>query len=609
MKGYSLFLVLPTLWLLGCGSGGGGGLVVGSIHGPSAVTEKTSAQYTVTATGDTGITYQWAVNPPSAGVFQNQTSNTATLVAAEVSADLPAVIHVSVQSDNYGPVVKKKPITVTDVHFGDSGSLSVWEIEGPSEVFVYEQPSYSISAVGPEQITYSWSSDAPSDVVFGTPHLSSTELTFVDPTPPEDIVIQVEVGCSDCETVTRSMTIETLGADFAQSYLGNGHPIEGITYHRNNRSKHFLPGSLSGYDSVIVPYGDLGSFADLVVDGAERLYVAEYWHENIWPYASFRDGYNLFSFCFGDEPVGPYAGGASLAAVTGGVYTAQADRHNQEPYGHGQYYWTRHFVFGFYRYGEWPSVTVSVSDSYGTVAVSPDYGNWDAPSYGNILPLPDGRVLVGYVRNWYDGPQNVFVLDEWLNIEHELVLDSPIRGFAFDEYNGRIYINTAAGLHSYDWSFNEKWNTLGSWADFSTDMPILTDDLGILGWDSGAVKRVEYGGASGPTYQMQVCARPAIFQDGVIAVLGESSIVYLDLQLNLLDEVPLPTGPGTGDQYLRPPLVDKNDNMALITLHDVYIEERDGDILDHRTFTPEIRNIRLGPGNLYVATDDEIYAF
>jgi predicted GH43/DUF377 family glycosyl hydrolase len=113
----STFFVLVILvhLVLGCGGGGNDGkLTVGSIEGPGTVDEHSYGTFAVTASGDTGITYQWAVYPPSAGAFASPSSATTNFHAAGVSSDTPVEIKVVVSSNKSGPVLATCTVTVLD---------------------------------------------------------------------------------------------------------------------------------------------------------------------------------------------------------------------------------------------------------------------------------------------------------------------------------------------------------------------------------------------------------------------------------------------------------------------------------------------------------------
>jgi len=101
-------------------------LLVGAITGPATVDENTSADYNVTASGDTGISYLWALDPTSAGALSNSTSETCIFMAGEADGDVDATLTVSVDSDNAGPVVRSLDFTVEDLTIPDTGWVQTW---------------------------------------------------------------------------------------------------------------------------------------------------------------------------------------------------------------------------------------------------------------------------------------------------------------------------------------------------------------------------------------------------------------------------------------------------------------------------------------------------
>ncbi len=142
-----IVLAIVLLAFAGCG-GGGARLAVGDISGPTAVNENFSAQYSITATGDTGIECQWAVEPASLGTLSSQTSLTTAFVAGNVSADTSGTIRVSVTSDNGGPVVESLGITVHDL--GPSGWVRTWGAAGEDGGYgvALDRPTGSIYVCG-----------------------------------------------------------------------------------------------------------------------------------------------------------------------------------------------------------------------------------------------------------------------------------------------------------------------------------------------------------------------------------------------------------------------------------------------------------------------------
>jgi len=116
-------LLIALQLATGCG-GGVGGLVVGKIQGPQSVDERSSAQYSVAATGDTGIAWQWAVDPQSAGTFSDPTSAGTDFAASPTSADISGTISVTVDSANDGPVVSTLKIVIKAL--ADAGWVVTW---------------------------------------------------------------------------------------------------------------------------------------------------------------------------------------------------------------------------------------------------------------------------------------------------------------------------------------------------------------------------------------------------------------------------------------------------------------------------------------------------
>ncbi len=108
-----------------CCSSGSAGLVVRAIDGPSQVDEGETAVYTVTASGDTGISYEWALDPSTAGLLSGAGTNSASFTTAMVDSDTTIRIRVSVSSADYGPVVASIIVTVIDVIQDDDPSDGV----------------------------------------------------------------------------------------------------------------------------------------------------------------------------------------------------------------------------------------------------------------------------------------------------------------------------------------------------------------------------------------------------------------------------------------------------------------------------------------------------
>lgn len=238
-----------------------------------------------------------------------------------------------------------------------------------------------------------------------------------------------------------------------------------------------------------------------------------------------------------------------------------------------------------------------------------EFGDPEFRWFTRMLPIPEGRLLVSFSRG-ANGPKSlVQLLDETFEVIKEYELTEPVSGFALNTINADTYIAAGAGLYCYDSSFEEKWDTTSTVPVFTDDIPVITDDSGILGCLGGTLRRIEQDGTPGPEKSCGARLRPAILNDGTIAVITDLNIKFFDGDLNQTGELPLPSGPGTGSGYSRPPLVDAGDNMALFAGVELYIIDIDGNILAQRTFESEVREIRLGPEHLFVALDYEIYRF
>lgn len=87
------------------------GLLIGDIQGQATVDGNTPVEFSVYATGDTGITYQWSTDPVPGSTFTDPTASSTLFVAAAVNEDTPLNIIVTVTSDNYGPVQRNKLVT------------------------------------------------------------------------------------------------------------------------------------------------------------------------------------------------------------------------------------------------------------------------------------------------------------------------------------------------------------------------------------------------------------------------------------------------------------------------------------------------------------------
>jgi hypothetical protein len=166
-------------------------LSVNEITGPAAVKETATALYSVTASGDTGITYEWSVDPPDAGWFDSPNSPcvvftpgleesrkihhppdydihyspdagpTGPVEALDVTAPDSAVIGVKVTSHSCGPISKTRQIGIIN----DDPIVS-W-VEAPTEIMENAEVNFSIMMknfagplISPQAHLY-WTCDPP----------------------------------------------------------------------------------------------------------------------------------------------------------------------------------------------------------------------------------------------------------------------------------------------------------------------------------------------------------------------------------------------------------------------------------------------------------------
>jgi hypothetical protein len=107
-----MFIALYLAVLTGCG--GGGGLKLSSIQGPSTINEGGSALYSITASGDTNIHYLWACEPATAGTFSYPQSATTAFATQDVELNTVITIRVTVDGDKSDPQVVSIQVTITD---------------------------------------------------------------------------------------------------------------------------------------------------------------------------------------------------------------------------------------------------------------------------------------------------------------------------------------------------------------------------------------------------------------------------------------------------------------------------------------------------------------
>lgn len=284
------------LMIVGCS--GGNKLIVGPISGPDTIDEVAWATFSVDANGDEGITYDWTVDPPNAGEFDSQTTESINFRSVPISGDQAITIMVMVNSDNEGPIIRSIEITILDTVAGD-GTLLVSNISGPLTVDEHETVTYSVEASGCHVIDYAWTVDPPSAGFFSDPDSDSTGFTPYNVSEPTEILIGVEVSGCGCPTETRMLDVtvlnvsqttdgwvKTWGSHYSINEDGYEHAgdmcfspdgtilVAGyfleVGYFNSDEPDEFIRGNGS-YDSFVSSFNRDGSYNWTVVYGGESV--------------------------------------------------------------------------------------------------------------------------------------------------------------------------------------------------------------------------------------------------------------------------------------------------------------------------------------------------
>jgi hypothetical protein len=119
---YSMLVV--SFLLANCGGGGGTGtgdnggnnngsqLYVSQINGTPSINERGTANYSVLASGVSGITYFWSAIPESPGAFNPSNASTTAFTAWSVDETTTITVKVIVSASGYDPVTRTKSVTI-----------------------------------------------------------------------------------------------------------------------------------------------------------------------------------------------------------------------------------------------------------------------------------------------------------------------------------------------------------------------------------------------------------------------------------------------------------------------------------------------------------------
>ena len=122
--------------------------LIGDIIGPDAIGEYSSVEYTISSNSLTGAQYTWTVNPPHAGIFETPEAAKTNFISAGIDTDLPVEISVVVESDQAGPIIKKKDATIFNLtgwarSLSGEGSETAEGVAVDRDSFLYMTGSYS----------------------------------------------------------------------------------------------------------------------------------------------------------------------------------------------------------------------------------------------------------------------------------------------------------------------------------------------------------------------------------------------------------------------------------------------------------------------------------
>ncbi len=190
-----------------------GELIVSEIIGAAQVAGCSWVTYGVETTGDTGITYQWSVDPAEAGTFTHPESRYTNFTAHSVDEPKSALINLVVDSDNFPPVARTLDITIVPGQ-EEPGGLSVNNITGPASATEYSTVSYSVIAQGDTGINYTWTVEPEHIGYFDSPESPSTNFT-VNPIENEithslSAEIQVAVSSDNYGPVIKTRKIAVI---------------------------------------------------------------------------------------------------------------------------------------------------------------------------------------------------------------------------------------------------------------------------------------------------------------------------------------------------------------------------------------------------------------
>lgn len=187
-----------------CPDDGGCNLLVGNITGSSQIVGGDTGSFSVTASGDTGITYNW-FSDPTDGYFDNGTASTATFHALAVDSTKTFDVGVEVDSVNCEKVTKHFSVTVTKF----TCSYTVGLIEGSEMMLGGQSRGYSIMMqnYSTQAVSFRWSVDPSSAGYFLRTDTKIVEFFANSVSSETPVTLEVDVESDDCGTVTKTKEV------------------------------------------------------------------------------------------------------------------------------------------------------------------------------------------------------------------------------------------------------------------------------------------------------------------------------------------------------------------------------------------------------------------
>jgi hypothetical protein len=184
-------------------------LLVNAIVGMSEIEGGGEIEFSVSAAGDSGITYSWTCDPPEKGYFDTPNDSHSVFHAIEVDTVREVEIKVLVKSDNCLTGIQKvKTVSIQP----DSCYYSVTGILGQPSLLEMHSEIYSVmvSAYSVPGITFNWTCDPTTAGYFTDPHLRIVEFNANAVNDNTDVSLQVEVDSDECDPVDREkhVTVE-----------------------------------------------------------------------------------------------------------------------------------------------------------------------------------------------------------------------------------------------------------------------------------------------------------------------------------------------------------------------------------------------------------------